>query len=92
MKVAMLGHKAIPSTKGGIETVLTALCPLLADRGAEVTCYNRSADRIDAAFCRRSSEMSIRACGLKKRRLSKTRHIGDAGILHGSARLRVIPL
>lgn len=43
MKVAMLGHKAIPSTKGGIETVLTALCPLLAERGAQVTCYNRSA-------------------------------------------------
>lgn len=50
MKVAMLGHKAIPSTKGGIETVLTALCPLLAERGAEVTCYNRSADCMDAAF------------------------------------------
>ena len=30
MKIAMIGHKAIPSTKGGIETVLTNICPIMA--------------------------------------------------------------
>lgn len=66
MKVAMLGHKAIPSTKGGIETVLTALCPLLAERGVEVTCYNRSSDSIDAAFLPQVAGNVYKGVRLKK--------------------------
>lgn len=45
MKIAMVGHKVVPSRRGGIENVLTSLCPLLVERGAEVTCYNRSSDK-----------------------------------------------
>ena len=37
MKVAMIGHKVVPSRRGGIENVLTSLCPLLADLGVDVT-------------------------------------------------------
>ena len=47
MKVAMIGHKVIPSRRGGIENVLTSLCPLLVQFGAEVTCYNRSSDKVE---------------------------------------------
>lgn len=41
MKIAMLGHKVIPSRRGGIELVLTTLAPMLAQRGDYVVCYNR---------------------------------------------------
>ena len=50
MKITMLGHKAIPSHRGGIEHVLTSLCPLLVEKGMEVTCYNRSSDRVEEDF------------------------------------------
>lgn len=50
MKVAMVGHKVIPSRRGGIETVLTSLCPLLVELGADVTCYNRSSDKVENEY------------------------------------------
>ena len=50
MKVAMLGHKVIPSRRGGIENVLTTLCPLLVESGAEVTCYNRASDCVENEY------------------------------------------
>ncbi len=50
MKVAMIGHKVVPSRRGGIENVLTSLCPLLADLGVDVTCYNRSSDKIENEY------------------------------------------
>lgn len=50
MKVAMLGHKVIPSRRGGIENVLTSLCPLLVELGADVTCYNRSSDNVENEY------------------------------------------
>lgn len=43
----MIGHKVIPSQRGGIENVLTSLCPLLTELGAEITVYNRSSDKIE---------------------------------------------
>lgn len=50
MKVAMIGHKVVPSRRGGIENVLTTLCPLLVENGAEVTCYNRSSDKVENEY------------------------------------------
>ena len=50
MKVAMIGHKVVPSRRGGIENVLTTLCPLLAEAGIEVTCYNRSTDKVENEY------------------------------------------
>ena len=50
MKVAMIGHKVVPSRRGGIENVLTSLCPLLAESGVEVTCYNRSTDKVENEY------------------------------------------
>ena len=37
----MFGHKRVPSREGGIEVVVEELSVRLADRGYEVTCYNR---------------------------------------------------
>ena len=50
MKVAMVGHKVVPSRRGGIENVLTTLCPLLVKLGIDVTCYNRSSDKVESEY------------------------------------------
>ena len=41
-RVAMIGHKFIPSREGGVEVVVSNLAPHLADIGYDVTCYNRT--------------------------------------------------
>ena len=50
MKIAMIGHKVVPSRRGGIENVLTTLCPMLVEMGHEVTCYNRSSDKVENEY------------------------------------------
>lgn len=66
MKIAMLGHKAMPSTKGGIETVLTTLCPMMAERGAEIVCYNRSTDEVGSEYTDEIKNCIFRGVRLKK--------------------------
>lgn len=29
LRIAMIGHKVVPSRRGGIELVLTTMCPLM---------------------------------------------------------------
>lgn len=41
MRIAMLGHKRIPSREGGVEVVVEELCTRMAASGHDVTCYNR---------------------------------------------------
>lgn len=41
MKIAMFGHKHIPSREGGVEIVVEQLSTRLAARGHDVVCYNR---------------------------------------------------
>ena len=50
MKVAMIGHKVVPSRRGGIENVLTTLCPILVEMGLDVTCYNRTSDKVENEY------------------------------------------
>lgn len=50
MKIAMIGHKVVPSRRGGIENVLTTLCPMLVEMGMDVTCYNRSSDKVENEY------------------------------------------
>ena len=50
MKIAMIGHKIVPSRRGGIENVLTTLCPMLVQMGIDVTCYNRLSDKIENEY------------------------------------------
>ena len=42
MKIAMLGHKRIPSREGGVEIVVEELSTRMAELGHDVTVYNRS--------------------------------------------------
>lgn len=42
MRVAMIGHKRIPSREGGIEIVVEELSTRMVKKEIDVTCYNRS--------------------------------------------------
>lgn len=44
MKIAMIGHKTIPSRDGGIEVVLMELVSRMVKAGHRVDCYNRCED------------------------------------------------
>ena len=41
LRIAMLGHKRVPSREGGIEVVVGELSTRMVSRGHQVTCYNR---------------------------------------------------
>lgn len=75
MKIAMIGHKVVPSTKGGIETVLTNLCPIIAGYGHEVTCYNRSSDKSEDVFAGDINHGRYKGVVLKKAPTLKLRGI-----------------
>ena len=66
MKVAMIGHKVIPSRRGGIEKVLTSLCPLLVKSGIDVTCYNRSSDKVENEYVKAVEDSKYQGVRLKK--------------------------
>lgn len=46
IKIAMFGHKRIPSREGGIEVVVEELATRMAEKGYEVTCYNRKGHHV----------------------------------------------
>ncbi len=46
MKIAMIGHKRIPSREGGIEIVVAELSKRMAAQGHDVTAYNRKSEHI----------------------------------------------
>jgi len=46
LKIAMLGHKRIPSREGGVEVVVEELSTRMVALGNEVTCYNRKGKHV----------------------------------------------
>lgn len=46
LRVAMLGHKRIPSREGGIEVVVGELSTRLVKYGCNITCYNRKGQHV----------------------------------------------
>ena len=46
MRIAMLGHKRMPSREGGVEIVVEELSVRMAAQGHRVTCYNRSGHHV----------------------------------------------
>lgn len=49
MRVAMLGHKRVPSREGGIEVVVEELSTRMAAQGIKVTALNRSGHHVAGA-------------------------------------------
>ena len=46
LKIAMIGHKRVPSREGGVEIVVGELSSRMAEKGHCVTCYNRKGHHI----------------------------------------------
>ena len=46
LRIAMFGHKRIPSREGGIEIVVEELAVRMVQDGHRVTCYNRNGHHI----------------------------------------------
>lgn len=46
LRIAMLGHKRIPSREGGVEIVVEELSTRMAELGHDVTCYNRKGHHV----------------------------------------------
>lgn len=46
MKIAMIGHKRIPSREGGVEVVVEELSIRMVEKGHEVICYNRAGKHV----------------------------------------------
>ena len=46
MKIAMLGHKRIPSREGGVEIVVEELATRLVKNGNSVDVYNRKGNNV----------------------------------------------
>ena len=46
LRIAMLGHKRIPSREGGVEIVVEELSTRMAQLGHDVTCYNRKGHHV----------------------------------------------
>ncbi len=46
LRIAMFGHKRIPSREGGVEVVVAELSARMAAQGLSVTCFNRSGHHV----------------------------------------------
>ena len=66
LKIAMIGHKVVPSRRGGIELVLTTMCPKMVKRGHQVTCYNRSGDKVENEYVNTVKNGTYKGVKLKK--------------------------
>ena len=49
MKIAVFGHKRVPSREGGVEIVAEELSVRMAAQGHEVVCYNRGGHHVSGA-------------------------------------------
>lgn len=50
MKIAMFGHKRIPSREGGVEIVVQELSRRMAAQGHDVVCYNRGGAKMPEVY------------------------------------------
>ena len=66
LRIAMIGHKVVPSRRGGIERVLTIMCPLMIKKGHQVTCFNRSGDKVENEYVKTVKGKKYRGVQLKR--------------------------
>ena len=85
MKVAMIGHKVVPSRRGGIEKVLTTLCPLMAEAGEDVCVYNRMGDKVENEYVSEVFKNKYKGVKLKKAFTFKLRGISAMLASHTGA-------
>ena len=66
LRIAMLGHKRIPSREGGIEVVVEELATRMAAKGHAVTCYNRRGHNVAGAEYDEKKMKNFRGVKLKE--------------------------
>lgn len=66
LRIAMLGHKRVPSREGGVEIVVEELGTRMAALGHDVTCYNRSGHHVSGKEFDIKSVKTYRGIRLKK--------------------------
>jgi len=64
-RIAMLGHKRIPSREGGVEIVVGELATRMCDKGYAVTCYNRKGHHASGASFDESAKNNYKGVKLK---------------------------
>lgn len=65
MKIAVFGHKRIPSREGGVEIVAEELSTRMAALGHDVVCYNRRGHHVGGAAFDTENEKEYRGVRLK---------------------------
>lgn len=66
MRIAVLGHKRIPSREGGIEIVVEELATRMAALGHDVTCYNRGGHHVSGKEHDSAKRRDYKGVRLKK--------------------------
>ena len=66
MRIAMIGHKRIPSREGGVEIVVEELATRMAALGHDVTCYNRGGKNVLDKKVKVYTQKSYKGVKLKK--------------------------
>lgn len=64
-RIAMLGHKRIPSREGGVEIVVSELATRMVKKGCSVTCFNRKGHHVSGAVFDKSLTDSYNGVALK---------------------------
>ena len=64
-RVAMFGHKRIPSREGGIEIVVEELCTRMVEQGDDVTCFNRAGHHVSGAEYDKAQQGEYKGIRLK---------------------------
>ena len=63
MRIAMVGHKRVPSREGGIEVVVEELAARMVMHGHSVTCYNRTGHHVSGKNTTSSTSTNTVASG-----------------------------
>ena len=65
LRIAMLGHKRIPSREGGIEIVVRELATRMVKMGHSVTCYNRRGHHVSGEEFDRGHQKEFQGVRMK---------------------------
>lgn len=66
LKIAMFGHKRVPSREGGVEMVVGELSVRMVSLGHSVTCYNRSGKHIGGTDFQKKQPKLYKGVRVKK--------------------------
>lgn len=81
LKIAMLGHKRIPSREGGVEIVVEQLSTRMVKTGHFVTCYNRSGHHVSGKEFDGGTLKEYQ--GVKLKSVFTINYKGDGDIIRG---------